>query len=186
MGQAKRRTESISTPSCLSPPPSLPPTSLSSSSPPPSSLPQLGQQGLEIWGSDIPPRPYRKTIPLGTPGTGNCLILFLCTQSTEMQTWMKFERKPYVCTPPCDQFANYSPSTKRKESLNTLKSAPILSTLSSGRRPVLQSVTIFCLPHLGWTRGRGRQGSEIHRDVCPPHPLPFLRGDRRLQEKWKK
>lgn len=93
-----------------------------------------------------------------------------------MQTWMKFERKPYVCTPPCDQFANYSPSKKRKESLNTLKSAPILSTLSSGRRPVLQSVTIFCLSHLGWTRGRGRQGSEIHRDVCPPHPLPFLRG----------
>lgn len=95
-----------------------------------------------------------------------------------MQTLMKFERKPYVCTPPCDQFANYSPSKKKKEraSLNTLKSAPILSTLSSGRRLILQSVTIFCPCHLGWTRGRARQGSEIHRDVCPPHHLPFLPG----------
>lgn len=26
------------------------------------------------------------------------------------QSWVKLERKPYMCIPPCDQFTNYSPT----------------------------------------------------------------------------
>lgn len=100
---------------------------------------------------------------------------------------MKFERKPYVCTPPCDQFANYFPLKKKKKKKSERAQHTEIGTYTFypqfWEETDTQSVTIFWSLSLRWTRGRARQGSEIHRDRLPSPPPTLFARDRRLQEK---
>lgn len=117
LGWAKRRTERISTPIRLS----FPLLSISLSW---LLRVKLGQQCLEIQGSDMPSnfqadsaagRWWYRRLPWPCP----------CTNSTEKQSWMKLQGKPYVHTPPCDEFANYSLT---RSNINT-ESSHMLSTM---------------------------------------------------------